>query len=129
MKPGPLDEGEMEVVRTHPRRGGEILSAGDDSLMKLAFDIARSHHEWFDGTGYPAGLPGMDIPAAGRLVAVADVFDTVTNERPYGKAISFDRAIAMIRDRSGSQFGPEFADVLREAVPHLAAIRESFPDY
>lgn len=106
LKPGRLDSGEMEIMRTHPTIGAQILKDDSSKLMRNACTIALSHHEKFDGSGYPRGLAGEDIPLYGRIVAVADVFDALTSSRPYKAAWSIDRAIAWVRQNSGIHFDP-----------------------
>jgi HD-GYP domain-containing protein (c-di-GMP phosphodiesterase class II) len=106
LKPDRLTEEEFEVVKTHAAVGAEILSGSDSALIRAAEQIARSHHERWDGTGYPDGLAGEDIPLAGRLVAVADVFDILVHERPYKEGWSVEDAAAEIRRSAGTQFDP-----------------------
>ena len=84
-KPGKLDADEWQVMQTHAAIGGRIIGQHSSGLLKMAHDIAVSHHEKWDGSGYPAGLAGTDIPLEGRIVAIADVFDALTSERPYKK--------------------------------------------
>ncbi len=86
LKPARLTSKEFEVIKTHTRIGYEILTGSSSELLRVAAQIALTHHERWDGTGYPAGLAGEDIPIAGRLVAVADVFDALTHDRPYKNA-------------------------------------------
>lgn len=115
LKPGPLTAEERSAMQTHAERGRRILEAGSSSLMQLAAEIAATHHERWDGTGYPLGLEGEAIPLAGRIVAVADVFDALTSERPYKKAWSEAEALNHIRTNAGSHFDPACVDAfLRE---------------
>lgn len=107
LKPDRLDPEEFEVVRTHASIGARILSGGDSELFDTAARIARSHHERWDGGGYPDGLAGDDIPLAGRLVAVADVFDVLVHERPYKEEWTVQDAATEIRRASGTQLDPE----------------------
>ncbi|ULH18350.1 PAS domain S-box protein (plasmid) [Deinococcus sp. KNUC1210] len=107
LKPGRLTAEEFEVVKTHSQIGAEILQGGQSPLVKMAESIALTHHERWDGTGYPAGLAGEAIPLAGRIVAVADVLDALTNERPYKQAWSFRAALAEIQGEAGQQFDPQ----------------------
>lgn len=107
LKPGPLDPAEMAVMREHAAIGYEILRDSPSPCLQLAAVIAYSHHEKFDGSGYPGGLAGHAIPLPGRIVAVADVFDALTSERPYKKAWPPEEARAFLQDQSGRHFDPE----------------------
>lgn len=122
MKPGKLTDEEMEEMRTHVVIGAEILAGGSSSYLKVAERIARSHHEWWNGRGY-LGLSRDEIPIEGRIVAVADVFDALTHERPYKEAWSVDRAIKHIVSCSGSHFDPAVVNALLRVIedrPELA---------
>jgi len=112
LKPGRLTAEEFEVVKTHSLIGAGILQGGQSPLVKMAELIARTHHERWDGTGYPAGLAGEDIPLAGRIVAVADVLDALTSERPYKQVWSLAAAVAEIRTQAGQQFDPQVVAAL-----------------
>lgn len=107
LKSGRLTAEEEAVMQTHTRIGADILSGSEASLLVLARDIALSHHERWDGTGYPGGLAGDAIPVAGRVVAVVDVHDALTHARPYKKAWSQAKALAEIKRQAGRQFDPE----------------------
>lgn len=106
LKRGKLDERELNVMRQHTRIGYSILSDSQSSLMQLAASIALTHHEKFDGSGYPAGLKGEAIPLAGRIVIVADVFDALTSVRPYKQAWPFAEAEAYLQQRAGKYYDP-----------------------
>jgi response regulator RpfG family c-di-GMP phosphodiesterase len=110
LKPGRLDPEEFEVVKTHAEAGARVLADSDSELFEVAEHIARFHHERWDGTGYPDGLVGEDIPLAGRLVHVADVFDVLVNERPYKESWSIEDAAEEIRRGAGTQFDPEVVE-------------------
>jgi putative two-component system response regulator len=110
LKPDRLDPHEFEVVRTHAAVGARILSGGDSALFETAARIARSHHERWDGSGYPDGLAGDDIPLVGRLVAVADVFDVLVHERPYKEEWTVQDAATEIRRASGTQLDPRVVE-------------------
>jgi putative two-component system response regulator len=103
-KAGPLNEAEFRVMRTHTTIGARILGGSQSPLLQLAETIASSHHEAFDGSGYPYGLAGDHIPVAGRIVAVADAFDAMVNDRPYRQARSVDAALDELATQSGRQF-------------------------
>jgi PAS domain S-box-containing protein len=106
LKPGRLTAEERRVMERHTLIGADILSGGESSVLKMAEAIALTHHEWWDGNGYPNQLAGETVPQVGRIVAVADVFDALTHERPYKAAWSVDRAVMHICTGSGSQFDP-----------------------
>lgn len=122
LKPGKLDNEEWEIMKTHTQIGAEILSGGGTDLLELARVIALTHHEKWDGSGYPNGLKGDEIPLAGRIVALADVFDALTSERPYKKAWTAEKAIEYIREMSGSQFDPHLAELFVEILPQVKEI-------
>ena len=124
LKPGKFEPPEWEIMKRHAEMGAEILSEGDSELMRLARSIAQSHHEKWDGSGYPSGLAGTDIPQAGRIVAVADVFDALTSPRPYKKAWPVDEAVAFLTAQSGSHFDPEIVTHFLKLLPEILAIRE-----
>ena len=106
LKPGKLSDEEFEVVKTHAVLGARVLADGKSEVLGVAERIARSHHERWDGSGYPAGLVGEDIPLVGRICAVADVFDVLVHERPYKEAWSVEDAAGELRAGSGTQFDP-----------------------
>jgi putative two-component system response regulator len=110
LKPGRLNANEFEVMKSHTLIGAEILSGSGWPVLQMAEEIARTHHERFDGSGYPAGLEGEAIPIAGRIVIVADNFDALTHNRPYAEAWDADRASAEINRMSGQQFDPRVVD-------------------
>ena len=106
LKPGPLTEEEFEHVKCHPTVGAGILADSSSALLQMAELIAVTHHERWDGGGYPKGLAGEEIPLPGRITAVADVFDALTHSRPYKEAWSTEEALAVIRNGAGRQFDP-----------------------
>lgn len=133
LKPGRLTEEEFEVMKTHTLMGGETLRAAAEkhpghSYLKMACDIAMTHHEKFDGSGYPNKLAGMEIPLCGRIVAIADVYDALTSKRVYKDAYSHEKACNIIRCESGSHFDPEIAKVFLENADKFNEIRLSFAD-
>lgn len=107
LKAGPLSDEEFAFMKTHTIVGSRLLSGWDHPLLASAKNIARSHHEWWDGSGYPDGLRGVAIPQEARIVAVADVFDALTTARPYKRAWSVEEAISQIKAESGTHFDPE----------------------
>ena len=128
LKPGKLEPNEWDIMKTHTTIGEKLLDGGDSDLLHLAREIAISHHEKWDGSGYPNGLKGEDIPQAGRIAALADVFDALTSERPYKKAWTIDAAVALIKDNSGKHFDPELVEVFVRELPDVLHIRERFSE-
>jgi putative two-component system response regulator len=125
LKPGRLTAEEFEEMRTHTTLGAEMLARPGFPLLEMAAEIALTHHERWDGSGYPAGLAGGDIPLVGRIVAVADVFDALTNERPYKDAWPLADAVAEIRDQSHLQFDPAVVDAFLAVLPELQLDRDA----
>lgn len=115
-KPGALTEGENRVMRTHTSIGARILGGSQVPLLQLAETIAISHHERWDGGGYPRGLRGQDIPVAGRIVAVADAFDAMTNDRPYRPARPINVSLAILKEFSDSHYERRLVEVLEPIV-------------
>lgn len=134
LKPGRLTSEEFEIMKLHAIRGYEILSQAKKRLgetggfLEIAQEIARSHHERWDGSGYPDGLAGTDIPLAARMMAVADVYDAICSQRPYKKALSHKQAIAILKDSRGSHFDPQIVDlfILRDVA--VQSIRDQWED-
>ena len=118
LKPGRLTPDEFAVMKTHAAVGGRILAGARFPVLQAAEVIARTHHERWDGTGYPAGLAGEAIPLVGRVVAVADVFDALTHARPYKAAWSVEDAADEVRRQSGRQFDPAVVAAFIRCVPH-----------
>jgi response regulator RpfG family c-di-GMP phosphodiesterase len=110
LKPGKLTVEEFEVIKTHTVIGGRILCESRFPVVKMAMEIAFTHHERWDGAGYPAGLAGEQIPIAGRIIAVVDAFDAMTHARPYKDALEIELAVAEIQRCSGSQFDPRIVE-------------------
>jgi putative two-component system response regulator len=119
LKPGPLDVPELEVMRTHTTVGARLLESSNSPLLKLAGEIALTHHERWIGDGYPRGLRGADIPLAGRIVAVVDFFDALTHDRPYRKKYPADQVLAMMQPERGRHFDPDVIDAFRVVVSQL----------
>lgn len=109
-KPGKLDDAEFAIMKQHTIIGAEILKDGTADFMKMAEAVTISHHEKWNGTGYPNGIKGTDIPVAGRIVAMADVFDALTSERPYKKSFPPGKAFAIIMEGKGTHFDPDVVD-------------------
>lgn len=128
-KPGPLDQAQWEVMRTHPRIGHEILSMGHGSVFTMAADIALGHHERWDGTGYPRGLAGTDISEAARIVAVADVFDALSVKRPYKDPWPHDKVVQTLRESAGSHLDPTLTGVFLDIMPEILDIQSQWNRY
>jgi HD-GYP domain-containing protein (c-di-GMP phosphodiesterase class II) len=117
LKPGPLTPAEFEQMKSHTTRGAAMLSGQGFALLEMAEKIALTHHERWDGTGYPAGLAGSTIPLVGRIVAIADVFDALTHARPYKDAWTVDAAVSEISSQGGRQFDPDIVAAFRLVLP------------
>jgi putative two-component system response regulator len=128
LKPGKLDELEWEVMHQHPAMGAEIIGDHKDELLQAAHCVAITHHEKWDGTGYPKGLKGEEIPIYGRIVAIADVFDALTSERPYKKAWTVEAALQMIEEGAGRHFDPGLMPAFRQAMPDMLKIKEQYSE-
>jgi putative two-component system response regulator len=122
-KPGPLDPDEWKTMQRHAEIGAEIIGEHDGGMLALARNIALTHHEKFDGSGYPRGLSGEQIPLEGRIVALADVFDALTSERPYKKAWSEEAALEYLVAQKGKHFDPRLVDLFISQMPAIRAVR------
>jgi putative two-component system response regulator len=122
-KPGPLSAEERGEMERHTVIGHEILTNSESKLLRIAAVIALTHHERFDGTGYPHGLAGKEIPLDGRITAVADVFDALLSDRCYRPALSVTEAVALMEAGRGTQFDPEVVDILLSHVDEALALR------
>ncbi len=121
-----LTPDEWTVMKTHTVIGHAMLSGGHTEHMKVAAEIARSHHEKFDGSGYPDGLSGQDIPLSARILAVVDVYDALTSRRPYKEAWTHEKAQHYLRQQAGMHMDPELVNVFLADLPGLAAISKNF---
>jgi len=128
LKPGKLDHSEFEMMKEHAQFGFDILDGSESKLMQLGAEIALSHHEKYDGSGYPYGLKDEDISIYGRIVSVADVFDALTSERPYKKAWSVDDAIGFLRENSGTQFDRSCVYAFLMDMDEVLRIKQRFTD-
>ncbi len=126
LKPGKLDDAEFAIMKQHPVIGHQILADSASPLLQMAATIALSHHEKFDGSGYPLGLKGEAIPLVGRIVAVADVFDALSSARPYKPAWVMERAVDFMRAQRGTHFDPRCVDVFLEHLDEVRAVRQRF---
>lgn len=127
LKPGRLDDDERRIMESHVEEGYEILRDSTIPLVQVAAEIASSHHERWDGTGYPRGLRGKAIPLSGRIAAVADVFDALASDRPYKRAWTHERAIAYLLDNAGGQFDPACVQAFVEGWDEIAPIYRAPP--
>lgn len=123
-KPGALTDEERQTMNQHPGIGAEILGRSRIPLFQLAAEVALTHHERYDGTGYPHGLSGEAIPLSGRIVAVADFFDALTMDRCYRRAFTDERACEMLAGERGRAFDPKVVDIFLEHVVSLVALRD-----
>lgn len=126
LKPGSFDEDESEAMREHVTIGGKILANSQYPMIQWAEIIALTHHERWDGSGYPEGLRGEEIPLMGRIVALCDVFDALTSERPYKSAWSEEQAIEELEKQSGSQFDPKLVALFRKVLPEILHVKNRF---
>ena len=128
LKPGPLTAAEWEIMRSHTTSGYDVLSGSSSLVLQTAADIALRHHERWDGSGYPGGLGGEEIPQCARIAAVCDVFDALVSERPYKRAWRHDDAFAEIERVAGSHFDPAIASAFLECRPNVLAVMARFAD-
>ncbi|MBC3766555.1 response regulator [Neptunicella marina] len=125
-KPAKLNASEWAVMRTHTTMGYNILSKSRAPVFKLAAEVALRHHEKWDGSGYPDGLAGEDIPESARIVAIADVFDALTMKRPYKEAWSVEESVKTIQESAGSHFDPRLVSIFMQILPEIRAIKNSW---
>lgn len=125
-KPDQLSPQEFAIMKTHSVIGAKLLSGNDAPLLKMAKGIALTHHERWDGSGYPKGLSREEIPLAGRIAAICDVFDALTSQRPYKHAWNTDEAFSEVAKGKGKQFDPELVDHFLARKNEIAIIRKRF---
>ena len=128
LKPGKFEPEEWQNMQAHAQIGADILSGDDSDLMSMAHDIAISHHEKWNGEGYPNRLKGEEIPLVGRVTALADVFDALTSVRPYKKAWSVESAVDLIKEERGQHFDPRLVDLFLENLPDIIEIKEKYAE-
>ncbi|GGQ15595.1 response regulator [Shewanella litoralis] len=128
LKPGKLTDEEFTIMKTHPEIGAEILGDSDSDLIALAKVVSLTHHEKFDGSGYPNGLKGDEIPIEGRIVAIADVFDALTSKRPYKEAWTVEQAMDFIESQSGIHFDPDLVVLFQQCLPSILYIKQRWQD-
>ncbi|WP_373388054.1 HD-GYP domain-containing protein [Pseudomonas alcaligenes] len=127
-KNGKLDEAEWQVMRQHAQIGAEIIGEHESGLLRMARSIALTHHEKWDGSGYPNGLAGEAIPLEGRIVAIADVFDALTSVRPYKPAWPVEEALEFLRRESGRHFDPQLVELFLGILPAILEVKERWAE-
>jgi putative two-component system response regulator len=128
LKPARLTDEERAIMETHTIIGADILGGSSSKLLETARVIALTHHEKWDGSGYPGKLAGTDIPIEGRIAAIVDVFDALTSVRPYKKAWSVDEAVEEMREQGGIHFDPELVEHFLAILPGVLRIKERFSE-
>ncbi len=128
LKPGRLTAAEWDIMKGHTSIGARMLSGGQSDLLKMAEIIALSHHERFDGKGYPQGIAGEDIPLVGRITCLCDVFDALCSKRPYKEAWPIDKAVEEILQGAGTMFDPDLVHEFKALLPNLLEVRECHTD-
>jgi len=128
LKPGKLDPDEWEIMKQHTLIGSHLLKGSDSFLISMAEIIAVTHHEKWDGSGYPKSLKGTDIPLVGRITAIADVFDALTSKRPYKEPYPFEKALAIIKESRENHFDPTVVDAFLAEINKILEIRQSWSE-
>jgi len=128
LKPGPLDKEERKTMNSHAEMGAELLRSHSSLLVSMASSIALSHHERWDGAGYPSGLSGESIPIEGRITAIADVFDALTTIRPYKEAWKLEDALEYLRENAGTHFDPTLVRLFEESLDKVLEIKHDYLD-
>ena len=128
LKPGKLDEDEWRIMRKHPAFGAEIIGDHDSEIIRTSREIALGHHEKWDGSGYPYGLKGEAIPLSARIIAVADVFDALTTERPYKHAWTVEESLQYMNDASGTHFDPKLLRIFKDNIEKVLEIKERYAE-
>ena len=128
LKPGKLTAEEWDVMKKHANIGGNILSMGSSDYIKMGGVIALSHHEKWDGSGYPNGFSGDEIPLPGRICAIADVFDALTSRRPYKDSFSIEKSLKIMEEGSGKHFDPQLIDIFFDNIDDILEIQKNRGD-
>lgn len=126
LKPGRLKREEWEKMKTHTVKGAQILAGSSSEMIKMAEQIALTHHEKWDGSGYPRGLKGEEIPLVGRITAICDVFDALISARPYKEAWPLEEVIAELKKGCGTFFDPALTEVFLKIMPTIIKIKEEY---
>ena len=128
LKPGKLDPEEWGIMKSHSMIGYENLKGSSSKLLQTGCEIALTHHERWDGTGYPSGLKGEEIPISGRIVGIVDVFDALVTKRPYKEPWPLDKAFGLIESERGKHFDPSLADIFLQNRKTVEEIRQTYED-
>jgi putative two-component system response regulator len=128
-KPGPLDAEEWKVMQSHATIGGDIIGRHASGMLAMAHTLAVTHHEKWDGSGYPNGLAAEQIPLVGRIVAIADVFDALTSARPYKQAWPIEQAVEYLEQQRGKHFEPRLVDLFLKQMPALLEVKERWAEH
>ncbi len=126
LKPDKLDEAEMVMMKEHTNIGFSILESSENPLLRAGAIIAKTHHEKFDGSGYPNGLQGEDIHIYGRITAIADVFDALTSKRSYKESWSFEKAVEYLKAQSGIHFDPALCELFVQSIDEIRSVYEEY---
>lgn len=129
LKPGKLDADEWQIMQRHAQYGADIIGEHSSPLLQMAREVAIYHHEKWDGSGYPHGLAGTAIPLSARIVALADVFDALTSERPYKKAWPEQDAVALLEKEAGAHFDPELVPLFISCLPQIRKIQQQYQEH
>ncbi|MFP4372298.1 MAG: HD-GYP domain-containing protein, partial [Halanaerobium sp.] len=128
-KPGRLNAEEYEVMQNHPEIGARILAGSQTEVLDMAYNIAYSHHEKWDGSGYPQGLKGEEIPIEARIVALADVFDALSSKRVYKEAFSREKCVEIVSNERNQHFQGKIVDILLDHLDEVYAFRQDLADF
>ncbi len=126
-KKGELSKEEFDIMKNHPTIGAQILEGSEYPMLQMAHGIALGHHEWWNGKGYPRGVAGEKIPEAARIVALADVYDALSNDRVYAKALPADKVMHCMSEKRGTQFDPYFYDIFMDLIPEFVKVSAENP--
>jgi putative two-component system response regulator len=127
-KPGALDKDEWKVMQSHATIGADIIGKHTGGMLAMAHDVALTHHEKWDGSGYPNGLSGREIPLVGRIVAIADVFDALTSARPYKAEWPVEKAVDYLQQQRGQHFDPELVDLFLSRLPEVLEVKQRWAE-
>ncbi|WP_443113350.1 HD domain-containing phosphohydrolase [Herbaspirillum seropedicae] len=128
LKPGRLSPDELDVMRTHPNIGGTIIPDYPSDVIKMARRVALTHHEKWNGRGYPAGLQGLEIPLEGRIAAICDVYDALVSTRPYKEAWTTGQAVQYLESNSGEDFDPTLVEAFLRILPEVDSLQRRYSD-